>query len=95
MRVHVKQLFYSNHDGNTLLDDLHKSGSGLKIAHACCRGRVQSAAGRGEHDLVRGQEVSTHQEGHLPVSAPLPARVGAAVEGVWASGQLDRRRSYM
>ena len=27
---------------------------------------------------------------HLPVSAPLPARVGAAVEGVWASGQLDR-----
>ena len=69
--------------------DLHKSGSGLNIAHACCRGRVQSAAGRGEHDVVRGQEVSTQEEGHLQVPAPLPVLVGAAVEGVWASGQLD------
>ena len=53
---------------------------------------MQSAAGRGEHDVVRGQEVTTHEEGHIQVSAPLPALVGAAVEGVWASGQLDRPR---
>ena len=53
---------------------------------------MQSAAGCGEHDVVRGQEVSTQEEGHLPVPAPLPAPVGAAVEGVLASGQLDRPR---